>query len=205
MPVFDPAEMHPRDAYYLMTSLVVPRPIAWVGSRSADGIHNLAPHSYFNAISSAPMILHVTSSGEKDTLRNVRATGELTISVVDWSNLEPMNTTAADAPPGVDEFELAGIEKAMARTIDVPYVASAPAAFECTLRTIVSMGTGHMMFADVRRVHVAERIWADGRVDIAAMAPVGRLSGSQYTPAETITKLPRPTYADLIDGPPSDA
>lgn len=200
MPSFDPTAITEREAYLLMTSLVVPRPIAWVGTRSADGVHNLAPHSYFNAISSTPMILHVTSSGEKDTLRNVRATGELTISVVSWPLLERMNLTAADFPPDVDEFEWAGLTKAAAETVGVPYVSEAFAAFECTLRTIVSMGTGHMIFADVRRVAVDDAVWRDGRVDIAALAPVGRLSGSQYTPAETVITLPRPTWAGLQDG-----
>ncbi|WP_370326398.1 flavin reductase family protein [Euzebya sp.] len=199
MPILDPADLSERETYFLMTSLVVPRPIAWVGTTSAAGVDNVAPHSYFNMISSDPPIVHFTSSGEKDTLVNVRATGVFTISVVSRPLLEAMNATAADVPPEVSEFDHVDVTAARAETVDAPYVAESPATFECRLRTILSMGTGHMVFGDVTRVRVDDRVWVDGRVDIAALDPVGRLSGSQYTMSETIIKRPRPTWQDLTE------
>jgi len=114
----DPASLSPRDMSHLMNGVVVPRPIAWVSTIDVDGNRNLAPHSYFNAVSCEPPIVQFTSThssqhdpaGYKDTLRNVRATGEFVINVVSEELLDAMNTTAIDSPPGVDEFQLAGLE-----------------------------------------------------------------------------------------------
>lgn len=198
MPSFTPADLPAREAYFLLTSLVVPRPIAWVGTRSGAGVDNLAPHSYFNMISADPPIVHFTSSGVKDTLANVRATGQFTISIVGRSLLEAMNTSAADFPSDVSEFDHIDVTKGVGQTVDAPYVADSPAVLECRVRTILSMGTGHMVFGDVTRVDVDDRVWSDvGRVDMAALDPVGRLSGSQYTMSDQIVRLPRPTWAEL--------
>lgn len=206
MPSFAPADLNASDTYFLMTSIVVPRPIAWVGTRSPAGVDNVAPHSYFNVISTDPPIVHFTSAGLKDTLTNVRATGVFTISIVGRSLLQAMNTTSADFPPDISEFDHVDVTKATGETVPAPYVAEAPAALECTLRTVVSMGTGNMVFGDVTRIIVADRVWTDqGRVDIAALDPVGRLSGSQYTMSDQILRLPRPTWDELqaTDTPPT--
>jgi flavin reductase (DIM6/NTAB) family NADH-FMN oxidoreductase RutF len=200
MPSFDPSEMPDRAAYLLLTSLVVPRPIAWVGSRGADGVDNLAPHSYFNIISTSPAIVHFTSSGVKDTLRNVRATGAFTVSMVDEPLLEAMNTTAVDAPPGVSEFDLAGVARAEGLQVPAPYAAGSPAVLECTVRTILTMGTGSMVFGDVLRIAVRDDVWGDGRVDLDRYDPVGRLSGSWYAVRSEVRKLVRPTWAELQGG-----
>lgn len=201
MPTFLPDDLTPRETYFLMTSIVVPRPIAWVGSRSPAGVDNLAPHSYFNVISTDPPIVHFTSAGVKDSLTNVRATGQFTISIVGRELLTAMNTSSADFPADISEFDHIEVTKAAGKTVDAPYVAEAPAAVECTLRTIVSMGTGNMVFGDVTRMIVDDRVWTeDGRVDIAALDPVGRLSGSQYTLSDQIVRLPRPTWDQLKDG-----
>lgn len=197
MPNLRPDELTERETYFLLTSIVVPRPIAWVGTTSPTGVHNIAPHSYFNVISSHPPIVHFTSSGTKDTLTNVRASGQFTVSVVSRPLLEAMNTTAADMPPDVSEFDHVDVTKAMGEVVDAPYVAESPAVMECTVRTILSMGTGHMVFGDVRRFVIDESVWVDGRVDMAALDPVGRLSGSQYMMSEEILKRPRPTWAEL--------
>ncbi|MEE8601895.1 flavin reductase family protein [Euzebya tangerina] len=201
MPTFDPHTLSATETYHLLTSLVVPRPIAWVGTRSratdGDPVDNLAPHSYFNVISSDPPVVHVTSSGVKDTLRNMRATGVFTVSIVSRELMEAMNTTAADAPAGVSEFDLAPITRAEAVTVPAPYVAEAPAVLECTVRSELSIGTGHMVFGDVTRIQVRDELWSDGRVDVGAMDPVGRLSGSQYTMGDTVLRLPRPSWDDL--------
>lgn len=189
----DPATLEGRQPYFLITSLVVPRPIAWVTSLSEEGVVNLAPHSYFNVMSSNPWILHFTSTGEKDTLRNVRATGEFVVNIVGRPLAETMNLTSAEHPPDVSEMEAAGLTPAPSKRVKPPRVASAPAAFECRLNDIISKGNGHMVFGDVLLAHVDEALFDGSRIDPKALRPVGRLGGSLYTDAAgAIFKLERP-------------
>lgn len=197
----DPARLEGRAPYFLITSLVVPRPIAWVSTISAAGVTNVAPHSYFNVISSNPWILHFTSTGEKDTLRNVRATKEFVVNVVTRELVEEMNFTSADFPPGESEFEWAGLEPAPSAHVAPPRVARARVAFECALDEIVSKGNGHMVFGRVVVAHVDEELIVEGRVDPHLLRPVGRLGGALYTDASgDIFKLPRPTWAQVSAG-----
>jgi flavin reductase (DIM6/NTAB) family NADH-FMN oxidoreductase RutF len=194
----DPAKQTPRENYFLLTNLVVPRPIAWVSTLGAGGVRNLAPHSYFNIVSTDPPILHFTQTGRKDTLTNVEASGEFVISVVSSELVEPMNTTAADFPPTEDEFTWARVEAAASTLVGPPRVAAARAAFECRVRTILEMGNGNMVFGDVLLVHLDEAILGEGgRIDLPALAPVGRLGGSAYAVVTDVFKLPRPAWADL--------
>jgi flavin reductase (DIM6/NTAB) family NADH-FMN oxidoreductase RutF len=186
-----------RAAYFLLTGLVVPRPIAWVSTFSADGVRNVAPHSYFNAMSSDPPVVHFTSIGVKDTLTNVRATGEFVINVVDADLLESMNLTAADYPADEDEFEWADLEAEPATSVSAPRVTAAKAHLECTVRGILSIGTGNLVLGDVCHIHVAAEVWRDGRVDQEALRAVGRLSGSGYSVVEEVVKLARPKWEDL--------
>lgn len=197
----DPARLEGREPYFLITSLVVPRPIAWVSSLSETGVANVAPHSYFNVISSNPWILHFTSTGEKDTLRNVRATGEFVVNVVTRELVEEMNFTSADFPPDESELEWAGLEPAPSSRVAPPRVARARVAFECRVNDIVSKGNGHMVFGDVLVAHVDEALFVDGRVDPHLLRPVGRLGGALYTDASgDVFKLPRPTWAQIASG-----
>jgi flavin reductase (DIM6/NTAB) family NADH-FMN oxidoreductase RutF len=198
MPALRPDELTERETYFLLTSIVVPRPIAWVGTTSPAGVDNVAPHSYFNVISSAPPIVHFTSTGTKDTLANVRASGQFTVSIVSRPLLDAMNTTAADFPADVSEFDHVDVTKVRGELVNAPYVAESPAVMECRVRTILTMGTGNMVFGDVVRFVVDDRVWTEeGRVDMAALDPVGRLSGSQYSLSDQVIKRPRPTWADL--------
>lgn len=198
MPTFDPAELPGREAYFLLTSLVVPRPIAWVSTVSADGTPNLAPHSYFNAISSDPLIVHFTSTGVKDSLRNCRDTGEFVVNVVTRDLLEAMNLTAANAPPEVSEFDLAALAQAPSHRVRPPRVARARAALECRVVDMVAKGNGTMVFGEVLHVVVDDDVWVDGRVDPARLDPVGRLGGSAYATLGEVVRLRRPTYDDLV-------
>ncbi|MBA2529789.1 MAG: flavin reductase family protein [Euzebyales bacterium] len=193
----DPVSLPARECYYLMTSLCVPRPIAWVSSLDGDGRRNLAPHSYFNVISSAPPILHFTSSGEKDSLRNVLATGEFVVNVVSADLVEVMNLTAADFPPQEDEFDWAGLEAVASARVAPPRVARARAAMECRVRDTVTMGNGTMVFGDVVHIHVDAAVWRDGRVDPDLLEPVGRLAGSNYAVAAPVFGLRRPTWEQV--------
>jgi len=195
---FDPSRFEGRDGYFLLTALVVPRPIAWVSTVSADGARNLAPHSYFNAISSNPLVIHFTSTGVKDSLRNVKATGEFVVNIVSAPLAESMNLTAANFPPGEDEFAWANLADAPSKTITPPRVANAAASFECTVNRIVSIGNGHMVFGDVTHLVVDEDVMRDGRVAPDLLDPIGRLGGSWYTRAASdLFKMKRPTYDEL--------
>ncbi|MDQ3916381.1 MAG: flavin reductase family protein [Actinomycetota bacterium] len=197
----DPARLEGREPYFLITSLVVPRPIAWVSTVSEDGVLNVAPHSYFNVISSNPWIVHFTSTGVKDTLRNVRATGEFVVNVVTRELLEQMNFTSADFPPGESEFEWAGLEPAPSARVTPPRVARARVAFECRVDDIVSKGNGHMVFGYVLLAHVDEALFRDGRVDPALLQPVARLGGALYSEAAAgLLELPRPTWEGIRSG-----
>jgi flavin reductase (DIM6/NTAB) family NADH-FMN oxidoreductase RutF len=196
-----PSEMGGRGPYRLLTSLVVPRPIAWVATLSADGIPNVAPHSYFNAISSDPLVIHFTSTGVKDTLTNVRATGEFVVNVVNEDLVEQANLTAANFPPEENEFEWASLEMAPSTFVKAPRVAASPAAFECRVHSIVSVGNGNMVFGDVLCIHVDENVMRDGVVAPDLLKPVGRLGGAGYTAAaKGIFELHRPSWGDIRGG-----
>lgn len=199
MPAFDPSDLQPRENYLLLTSLVVPRPIAWVSTLSEAGVHNIAPHSYYNIVSSDPPIVHFTSSGAKDTLRNAQATGEFVVNVVTPDLLEAMNTTAARFPPDHDELAWVGLQTAPSDTVAPPRVATARAALECRVRQVLPMGNGTMVFGDVLRVHVADEVWRDGRVAADLLQPVGRLAGAEYVMVDRVTSLPRANWEELRD------
>lgn len=197
-----PADHDTRELYFLLNSLVVPRPIAWVSTTAADGTHNLAPHSYFTVAASAPPTLAFTSIGEKDTVRNIRATGDFVIHVADHDLAERMNVTSAAAPAEVSEFQLAGVHPCDADIVDSSIVCEAPVALECRLDRIVEVGTnGHVVLGEVVAFHVAERLWDErGRVDPGKLDAVARMGGSTYATTRDRFELRRPTYSDLIEG-----
>ncbi|MGH2697598.1 MAG: flavin reductase family protein [Actinomycetota bacterium] len=203
---FDPERFEGREGYFLLTALVVPRPIAWVSTLSPDGARNLAPHSYFNAISSNPLVIHFTSTGEKDTLRNVQATGEFVVNIVGARLAEAMNLTAANFPPEEDEFIWAQLEDSPSKKVGPSRVARAAAAFECAVNRIVSIGNGHMVFGDVVHLVVDEAVIRNGRVAADLLDPVGRLGGSWYTRAAADTfRMKRPTWDEVKSRSGEDA
>lgn len=199
--VFDVEELDTRGRYQLLTSLVVPRPIGWLSTWSADGSANLAPFSYFAALSASPMVVGVSigirSSGPKDTLVNVRRQRAFCVNVVTESLVEAMNVTAATVPPEVDEFELAGLDVASAESVEAPFVASCPAVLECELTREVDLGDAPnvLVLARVRKVRVSSDLpFVEGSmlVDASALRPVGRLGGWAYAMPGEIRIIPRP-------------
>jgi len=128
------ADMSPRQRYRFMTSVIVPRPIGWLSTRSAAGVDNLAPFSFFNAIAANPMLVAAgigsRPDGAKDTLANIRQTGAFCFNMVTEKHLEAMNMSAGDYPAGVSEFDAVGIAKAEAKEVDAPYVADCPVVLE---------------------------------------------------------------------------
>lgn len=185
-------ELDARARYFLLTSVVVPRPIAWVSTVDSSGMRNLAPYSYFNACSATPPIVHFTSTTSKDSIANVRDTGEFVINIVSAELAQAMRTTSAVFPAGDDEFEWAGLQEAPSLRVRPPRVLGAKVALECRLRQLLEMGEGTMAFGDVLHVHVDRSVWRDGRVDPELLAPVGRLSGLNYTTVEHVYRLEIP-------------
>lgn len=194
-----PDDLDLRDSYRLTTSVVIPRPIAWVSTMSPEGIPNLAPFSFYNAVSGRPPTVMFSLSprqGEpKDTLRNVRETGEFVLNLVDEALAEAMNLTSADLPYGVSEFEK--VELAAAPSLDVrpPRVAAAPVAMEARVTQIIPVeGTANIMILGrVVRFHVREGLLRpDWSVDPEALKPLGRLGRDDYTTLGRMISMPRP-------------
>lgn len=199
--LIETAPLASRERYQLVTSLVVPRPIAWVSSRSRDGVPNLAPFSYYMAVASTPLLV-AFSIGErrgalKDSLRNIQQTGNFCINVVTEDLLEPMNQSAAEHPPEVDEFTTAGLPMAEASTVQAPYVANCPAVLECRLFQVVELGDAPatLVIGEVLAVRLAPqlRVLPDSYlVDVETLHPVGRLAGELYATLGRVIALPRP-------------
>jgi flavin reductase (DIM6/NTAB) family NADH-FMN oxidoreductase RutF len=196
--IIDPEDRDARELYFLLNSLVVPRPIAWVATRSASGVANLAPHSYFTIASTAPPALAFTSIGDKDTVTNIRETGALVIHVVDHALVQQMNDTAANAPSEVSEFALAGLASRPASLVQADIVEAAAVAIECELDRIVEVGNGRMVIAQCRRFHVAERVWDErDRVAPERLDAVARMGGASYATTRDRFELNRVTYEEL--------
>lgn len=181
-------------------AIAVPRPIGWIASLGADGTRNLAPYSFFNAVSDRPPVVLFSSAGRKDSLANIEATGEFTCSLATWELREKMNLTSAPVRRGVDEFELAGLTPAPSRLVKVPRVAESPAAFECRywksveLPTVERGETHTVVFGLVVGVYIDDAYIRDGLVDTGAMRPLARLGYMDYavvTP-EVMFSLNRP-------------
>ena len=134
--LFDPAEMGGGDFYRVLNSVVVPRPIAWVCSRSADGVLNLAPHSFYTVACVSPPVVQFTSVGRKDSLRNVEATGEFTVSLAPEALFEQINATAPDFPSGMSEAEQTGVRLEPAERVAAMRVVDSPLSLVSTQQAI---------------------------------------------------------------------
>lgn len=196
----DPAGIDRKAMYKLLIGSVVPRPIAWVSSLSADGTPNIAPFSYFNiACSDPPMLLfcpqHRPDGAHKDTLRNVEQTGEFVLHIVSEDLVVPMNQSSADYAYGTDEFAQIGIEAVPSVRVAPPRVALAKVAFECRVEQIVLLGAaggGAVVIGQVVLMHVHDDVWDDGHIVLDALQPVARLAGNGYARITDTFDLPRP-------------
>jgi flavin reductase (DIM6/NTAB) family NADH-FMN oxidoreductase RutF len=174
------ANLEPRERYLLLTSVVVPRPIALVSTLDGQGARNLAPYSFFNLCSASPPIVHFAATRARDSIANVRSTGEFVVNVVGEELAPAMHASSAQTAREEDEFELAGLQAAPSRAVGPPRVAQARVALECRLRELVQMGEGTIVFGDVVHVHVARAVWREGAVDPALLRPLARLGGDRY-------------------------
>jgi flavin reductase (DIM6/NTAB) family NADH-FMN oxidoreductase RutF len=206
--LIDTSNLNRRQKYRLQTSLVVPRPIAWVSTRSADGVPNLAPFSYFNAVSADPMLLAISIGSRqgrpKDTLANIRATGAFCVNMVTERHLHAMSESSGEYGPEVDEFEVAGLTMGEASHVDAPYVVEAPAVHECRLFKEVSLGSSEssMVIGEVLAIRLcpeSKELWDRDFLDVRSWVPVGRLWGGFYSLVTNTPQLerPKPVPADI--------
>jgi flavin reductase (DIM6/NTAB) family NADH-FMN oxidoreductase RutF len=180
-------------------AIVAPRPIGWIGSKGRDGSRNLSPYSFFNAVGDRPKMVMFSSSGRKDSLRNVEETGVFTASFVSRSLLDQMSASSAAVPYEEDEFALAGLTAAQGRLVDAPYVGEAVAALECRVTKVLTLPDmegnetdSHAVFGQVVGIHIADAMIRDGRFDLAFAEPIMRLGYMDYAGMGPVFELRRP-------------
>lgn len=199
---FSVSDLTTADIYKLMTGSIVPRPIAWISSQSARGDVNLAPFSYFNAVSAEPAMIMFSigkknSESEKDSLRNILETRVFVVNFVTLDNVNAMNTTAINSPYGVNEFDLAGLTAVPAYTVNVPRVAESPIHFECELADLYRLRANTVVFAEVKHIHIDEHIYLpEYKIDTERYRPVARLAGNNYAGLKEAFTLERPIYKE---------
>jgi flavin reductase (DIM6/NTAB) family NADH-FMN oxidoreductase RutF len=192
----DPEVVGRRVFYAALNSVVVPRPIAWVSSRSADGVLNLAPHSFFTVACVEPPMVQFTSVGRKDSLNNVEATGEFVVNFAAEPLFERVNATGTNFPPGISEFEAVGLTTEPSRTVAVPRVAESPVAIECTLHTTLELGDSTVVIGRVRHMAIDEAVLVDDHPEIQLLRPLARLGKDEWSTIGEIRSIPRIRYKD---------
>ncbi|MCC7548739.1 MAG: flavin reductase family protein [Burkholderiales bacterium] len=184
-------------------AIVAPRPIGWISTRSAGGVNNLAPYSFFNAFCEAPPIVgFACASDNRDTLHNVEQTGEFVFNLVTRALAERMNATSASVAPDVDEFTLAGLTPAPSRLIAAPRVAQSPVSFECRRTDVLQLRAADgspapawLVLGEVIGVHLDKALLRDGTYDTAAaqhLARAGGLGDYFWVCADTMMQMKRP-------------
>jgi flavin reductase (DIM6/NTAB) family NADH-FMN oxidoreductase RutF len=196
---YEPSKGHslPHDPF---KAIVAPRPIGWISTCDREGRVNLAPYSFFNAVCDRPPMVMFSSSGWKDTVANIKATGEFVCNLVTRRLAEEMNQTSASLPHGVDEFEFAKLAAAPSRIVMPPRVADSPAALECKLAQIIQLhgadGSAldqYLTIGEVVGVHIDRAYLREGLFDLLATHPVQRAGyAADYTEATIGFKMERP-------------
>jgi flavin reductase (DIM6/NTAB) family NADH-FMN oxidoreductase RutF len=202
MRTLDPTQIAPSDTYKLMIGMIVPRPIAFVSTIDAAGTRNLAPFSYFTGCSTNPPVVcfcAAVRSGprpHKDTLENIRATGEFVVNIVSEDFAEQMNACSAEVPPDIDEFELSGLTPLASDLVKPPRVAESKIHLECHLRQIVVVsekpGGGSLVLGDVLRFHIEDSLLDGYKIAPDRLNAIGRMGGPVYTRTRDRFEMQRP-------------
>ena len=193
-PIFrsiDPTTITTQEAYRILINTIIPRPIALVSTQSSSGTNNLAPYSFFNAVSSNPATLMISVAVKpdgtlKDTLRNIKETGEFVVNSANRWLIDPLVYSAGNFPSDVDEMALVGLTPIASETVKPPRVKEAAFQYECLLYDTMQIGDGSpgsstLIVGRIQRMHIAESIYNEGRIKPEDLAPVGRLGGISYT------------------------
>lgn len=198
-----PEQIPYRDFYRILLSSVAPRPIAWVSTLN-NGHLNLAPFSFFNAVSAKPPLLGFSPSlrlvdghsAPKDTLHNIRETGEFVVNVVTFAVADAMNLTSGEYDSSVDEFALAKLNTRPSQVVLPPQIAESPVSFECKLNRIIDFGTeppsGSLVIGEIVCVHLEESVLKEDRLDPDTLDLIGRMGGVQYSRTTERFDLKRP-------------
>ncbi len=203
--IFDPEQLDRAALNSLINGLVYPRPVAWVSTLSATGAPNLAPYSFFNAFSFSPPTVAIgpgsRSGVNKDTLRNIRETGEFVVSMVSEDLARLANATSGEFGPEVNEWEAMGVAGADSVAVRPRRVAASPAALECRLLQIVDLGpadqpTNSLVIGRVLRIHLDDAAWDGRQPRSEVLRLVGRMGGPEWCRTTDVIKLPRPASAD---------
>lgn len=193
-------------AHSPLNAIIAPRPIGWISTLGRDGVPNLSPYSYFNAVSAhPPMVMFAANGshvegGSKDSLQNVRDTGEFVVNICSEALAQRMSDSSTAAPRKIDEFEVAGLTKAPSRIVKAPRVAEAPAHLECQLLQIVELPSSsageknNTVIGRVVAVHIRDDLVTNGRVDTLKLRPVGRLGYFDYTVVTQSYEMLRPSW-----------
>jgi flavin reductase (DIM6/NTAB) family NADH-FMN oxidoreductase RutF len=193
---FDLTSSDSRDGYKLLTGLVIPRPIGWIGTVRTDGTYNLAPFSFFNVVSISPPIVVFSaahhSDRPKDSSTFAEESGGFTVNIVSFELAPAMNLTSGTFTASDDEFAVAGLTPVIGDLVAAPLVLESPANLECRVVEASSFGSTRVVFGEVVAIHVREDALDGTRVDPAMIDAVGRLSGNSYTTTRDRFELRRP-------------
>ena len=189
--IFDPTDKSISETHKLMIGSIVPRPIAFVSTRSKDGKYNVAPFSYFNGVCSKPPTIMFAPARrgwdgeEKDTLINIRDTGEFVVNIVSESFAERMVMCSTDFDSDVDEFDVSKLTPVPSQKVSPPRVGESKISFECKLNQIVEIGdgtagSGFVVIGTIVLFHIDEDIYEHGRINLEKLQAVGRIAGNGY-------------------------
>ncbi len=180
-------------------AVVAPRPIGWISTLGKNGVVNLAPYSFFNAVSTDPHFVMFSSGGRKDSQRNAEETGEFVCSLATYDLREAMNRTSQHVGPEVDEMALAGLTPAPSKLVSPPRVAESPVAFECRYWRTIDLpgpnggpGTHAIVLGQVVGVHIDDAVIVGDKVDVTKVKPIARLGYGDYAVIDEVFELSRP-------------
>ncbi len=201
MKTFDTLQNSFQDNYKFLIGSILPRPIAVVSTLNADGSNNVAPFSFFTAVSAKPMIIAFcpmirSSTGAfKDTVVNIYREKEFVINIFGEELTQKINLTSTELPYGEDEFQFAGLTPIASETIKAKRVKECPIHFECIYRDHLSYGehagAGQIITGEVRRVHIAESLLKEGKIHTQTLRPVGRGAGNDWFKTDHVFELER--------------
>lgn len=199
------AELGGDAAYKLLCGVVVPRPIAWVSTKSGAGKLNLAPFSCFTFVSHRPPMVGVSigrrPNGFKDTARNIHETGEFVVHISDETLIDPVHRSGAAYPPDVSEAELLGLELTPSRLVAPPRVVAAPIAMECRLHKVVDFGINQFFVGEIQLFHFRDGLCVNNKIDAAHLRPIARLGGPNYaTLGDIVGMTPQAEQAEATKG-----
>jgi len=199
--IFSVSDLNNQEKYRLLTGGVTPRPIAWISTRSHDGVDNLAPYSFFTVASCNPPVLLYTqvasqSGTDKDTLNNLIATGECVVNIVSRHLIEEMNITSASLPASDSEFSFAQVKSCASKTVAPLSVETSPMRYECTLKEVISVSDlstgGKLILLDVKSIYVKDGLYNNGSIDQTLIDSVGKMGGDIFTYTNQTTEVKRP-------------